>query len=211
MDVLIDDELANPPLDSEKTLAEMIDEVRRRLSDSSRMVMAIEGDGVELNSEALERAMTRPASSFQRIVMRTCAPAELVEAALDEALSSLQQARVQCASVVELLTQSNTTEAMIELGGVLRTWQEVHEGMRNGIGLLGVELQHLSSDSGDIETVFAEVRELLVQIKDVIQSRDTVLLADLLQYEFEPVADKWEYAIRLIRDHAAGLLPAGAT
>ena len=208
MDLWIDDQLADPPVDSSPTLSSLIDEVRRRIGGTGRMVVSIECDGVELGADRLDRAMTRSVESYERVVMRTCPPAELVEGALAQALSCLRQSRRQCAGIVKLIAESNPAEAMSTLAAVLGTWTQVHEGMRNSIGLLGQDVAQLSTDEVDIERTFQEVRELLIQIKEVVEARDTILLADLLQYELDPVADQWERAIRRVRDHAAELIPA---
>ena len=210
MDLLIDDQIVDPPVNSSQTLSELIDEVRGRMSDSGRMVVSIECDGVELSAADLDRAMTRSIASYEVLAMRTCAPAELVEGALDQALSCLRESRTQCATIVEYLAESNSAKAMSALAGVLGTWHQVHEGMRNAIGLLGVDVARLSTSEVDIEAVFGEVRDFLIQIKEVVEARDTVLLADLLQYELDPVADRWACAVQCVRDHAAGLVPAGA-
>ncbi len=210
MNLLIDDQIVDPPVDPSQTMSELIDEVRGRMSDTGRMVVAIECDGVELGAKELDRAMTRSIGAYESLVMRTCSPAELVEGALDQALSCLRESRVQCSSIVKYLAESNSVKAMSTLGGVLGTWHQVHEGMRNAIGLLGVDVAGLSTHDVDIESVFGEVRDLLIQIKEVVEARDTVLLGDLLQYELDPVADRWERAIQCVRDHAAGLVPAGA-
>ena len=210
MDVLIDDQLADPPIDPSQTMSALIDEVRGRLSDTGRMVVSIECDGVELNADELDRAMTRSIGTYGRLAMRTCAPAELVEGALDQALSCLRGSRAQCSTIVKHLAESNSAKAMSTLAGVLGTWHQVHEGMRNAIGLLGVDVARLSTSDVDIVVVFGEVRDLLIQIKEVVEARDTVLLGDLLQYELDPVVDRWERAIQCVRDHAAGLIPAGA-
>lgn len=208
MDVLIDDQIADPPVDASQTLSELIDEVRGRLSDTGRMIVSIECDGVELSAAELDRAMTRSIGNYESLAMRTCAPAELVEGALDQALSCLRESRTQCSMIVKHLAESNTAGAMSALAGVLGTWQQVHEGMRNAIGLLGVDVARLSTNEVDIVGVFGEVRDLLIQIKEVVEARDTVLLGDLLQYELDPVVDRWERAVQCVRDHAAGLIPA---
>ena len=75
----------------------------------------------------------------------------------------------------------------------------------------GLNLDHVPPRiQAGIEKVFGEVRDLLIQIKEVVEARDMVLLGDLLQYELDPVADRWERAIQRVHDHAVGLIPAGA-
>ena len=45
-------------------------------------------------------------------------------------------------------------------------------------------------------------KDVLLQIKDALQSRDYVLLADILQYEFHEVTEQWQAVIGRLHELA---------
>jgi hypothetical protein len=101
-----------------------------------------------------------------------------------------------------MLTEGKTSEAIEMLGDCLRIWQQIHDAVAKSIQMLDLDLTEVTIKDEPMLDVITQPKETLVQIKQALQAQDYVLLADVLQYEFGNVTDRWYLLIARLRQEA---------
>ena len=103
--------------------------------------------------------------------------------------------------VARLFRQADDAEALDMLQDLL----DVTRDFMNMIGVLRNEFC-LDGDSKAFNASAEQLSTLLTEMSEVLESSDWILLADLLEYEFLPLAQNWKQVIQNIREslrHAA--------
>ena len=102
----------------------------------------------------------------------------------------------EMAKVVSLMSQGATQVAGLfrqaEDLEALDTYQDLLDVARDFLNMVGSLQEELGlSGSKDMDEVLASFSSLLTEMIEVQENEDWVLLADLLEYEFLPVVEKW--------------------
>jgi hypothetical protein len=96
--------------------------------------------------------------------------------------------------VAKLFRQAEDLEA-------LDTYQDLLEVARDFLGMIGALQDELSLTSDEnMGSVLEEFSTLLTEMIDVQENEDWVLLADLVEYEFVPVVQKWQGVVTTLRN-----------
>jgi hypothetical protein len=97
--------------------------------------------------------------------------------------------------VARLFRQADDAEALDMLQDLL----DVTRDFMNMIGVLRNEFC-LDGDSRAFNESTEQLSSLLTEMSEVLESSDWILLADLLEYEFLPLAQNWKQVIQNIRE-----------
>lgn len=96
--------------------------------------------------------------------------------------------------VAELFRQADDAEA-------LETYQDLLDVTRNFLGMVGLLRNEYSlKDYAAYVDAAEEMTNLFTEMTDVLENEDWILLADLLEYEFLPSAEKWKKVIAQLRE-----------
>lgn len=96
--------------------------------------------------------------------------------------------------VAKLFRQAEDLEA-------LDTYQDLLEVARDFLGMIGTLQDEFSLRSDEnMGSVLEEFSTLLTEMIDVQENEDWVLLADLVEYEFVPVVQKWQGVVTTLRN-----------
>ncbi len=91
--------------------------------------------------------------------------------------------------VAELFRQADDAEA-------LETYQDLLDVVRDFLGMIGVLRDEFTmTEDAEFNTAVEEITDLFTEMSEVMENEDWILLADLLEYEFVPVAAKWKKVI----------------
>ena len=97
-------------------------------------------------------------------------------------------------SVAELFRQADDSEA-------LETYQDLLDVTRNFLSMIGLLRNEYSlKDHQSYLEAAEEMTNLFTEMTEVLENEDWILLADLLEYEFLPVAEKWKKVIAQLRE-----------
>jgi len=97
-------------------------------------------------------------------------------------------------SVAELFRQADDAEA-------LETYQDLLDVTRNFLGMIGVlRNEYTLKDHEEYEAIAEGMSSLFTEMTEVLENEDWILLADLLEYEFLPLVDKWKKVIAQLRE-----------
>jgi hypothetical protein len=197
--VLIDDQVYEPQVDPSQPLADLVQEVRERRSDAGRIIVGIRCDGRDITGNTFEQDMARSLRSYQEVNLHTGHPRHLVEDAMAQAEQMLEDADRDRGQVVESLTAGKTSEGIETLGGCMQAWHQVHQGIVNALALLNIKPEELSVGGRRLPEALQGLRGQLTQLKEALEARDYVLLADTLQYEFDAVRESWSAVVEAVR------------
>lgn len=202
MDLFIDDKVTDPDFTEGRSLDEALRYVQTDICSGHRFVVRVTCDGQEILAEDMEETLRKPADSFGRLELFTNTKGGLVTEAMKEAQASLEQTDRACREAGELLSQGRTVEGIEALGECLAVWQQIHDAVAKSIQLLALKTDSITIQEEPLEVVLSKPRDILTQVKEALESRDMILLADLLIYDLSDVTAQWLAIVNKLRDEA---------
>lgn len=188
MPVLIDD----IPIDLPgETLGEVLLAAKQRLDPSGRMIVEISVDGDNLVGDAIhdrahesieQRELSLTTADTRGLVVELL---EQVRGGLDEALRR-QEAAADC------LQRDEQVDALKHIGEAMSIWQQTEQAVRQCADLMAIELTELGADDASFEELCGNLITQLESLRDLLQARDTVAVADTLAYEWPETTEKWK-------------------
>ena len=203
MEFFLDDNQQDTALADISTVEDALHHVQSALCASGRVVVGIRCDGQDIPSTAMVETLRKPTSSVDRLEVFTGTRAELVDEAMQQASVCLAETDTACKRVAGLLTEGQTVDAVEALGECLRIWQQVHEAVAKSIEMLQLSAEQTAVNGVPLIELVSKPKEVLLQVRDALQASDYVLLADILQYEFQEVTEQWQAIIARLREEAA--------
>lgn len=202
MEVLLDGTRIDDVSAQSETLRQTLLGIQSRHCRASQLVVGLTCDGEVVSGEQMEEALGKRASEFNRVDITTSTAESLVFDAMTQASISLEDTESAVQSVANQLTEGRTDEAIKALSECLQVWQQVHTAVAHSIQILNIDVTAMMIQDETLTAVIAMPKDVLTQIKDALQAQDHVLLADLLQYEFSTVTEKWHAIIARLRQEA---------
>ncbi|UCG33328.1 MAG: hypothetical protein JSU68_01610 [Phycisphaerales bacterium] len=199
MDAFLDNEPWDHCLTDGDKLEALLALVNRDAADKGRTVIAIYCDGQEVNAEQLTEALAKPLSKFQRVELSSLPASEVAAAVLNQAAALVQETERNQCDIVELLNEGNTVRGMELLAGSFRLWQQAHEAVLQAVRLGRVDLDDVQVEGTPSVDIISGLRDRLAQIKESLEARDYVMLADILQYEIGDTVQRWKSLIAELR------------
>ncbi|TVQ63660.1 MAG: hypothetical protein EA379_03435 [Phycisphaerales bacterium] len=192
MQVYLDD----VPLDAAaSTLGDALRVGREQAESRGRIIVDARADGTPIPDDHLaspETATREPYADEIRLFSE--APRALVRAALTDAAQALLEVKTMQSEAAASLQQGRTEEAISELGGALRVWEQVKSAVEQGGMILNEPLDERPSMAGLIDGL----RDRLVGLQSALEQRDWAGVSDELAYELGDHADAWRSALLAI-------------
>lgn len=203
MDIRVDDELFDEPIGDRDRLESLIAAVNRTVGAQGRTVTAVFCDGRELDAEQLTQALQSPINEFARLELRS-QPAALVAGRIfSQAAALFEETEKDQPLIVEMLNEGNMVRGMELLAGSFRLWQQAHEAVTHAVRLAGIQLDEIRIGETASLDIINGLREKLAQIKEALEARDFVMLADILQYELTETIENWKALIAGLQERIA--------
>lgn len=191
MPVFVDDK----PVDlAGVNLAAMLESARGRLRDSGRVVVDVRLDGVALDGEELDRRMDEFVGDGE-LCLHTADPRDLSRSTLEMLLAQFDEVACNQKEIADLINRDELSEAMTRFADVMEKWRQSQEAIRNAAGLVEIDLGGLDVEGGTAIRVIEQVIERLKTMRDAIEARDFVGLADVLSYEGPDLVERWQKLI----------------
>jgi hypothetical protein len=206
VEVFVDDRRVDDALAAGATVEDAVRLVQSSVCSADRMVVGLRCDGRDIPADAMPDTLGKPANSFERLDVITGGRAELVADAMARASTCLSETEGSCRRVAELLTEAKTVEAAEMLGDCLRIWQQIYDAVGKSIEALQLDPERTTINDESLMDLIGKPKNVLLQIKSALQARDHVLLADILQYEFQEVTKSWHDLIAGLRRETENLI-----
>ncbi len=192
MHVYVDD---NPYAVSDlpaKTLRQIAQEIRQNLPAQKRILVAIYTDGQLVPPGELDVALDSPSTKYERVDFQTAEPQILAREVLKQARALVAEVAPVCEQAGEMLSSGQTGRAMEMLGSCFAVWNQVQESMSRSVDLLGLDLSKLQIEGKKADELLSQFADQLRHVKEALENRDYVQLSDILQYELQDVAPRWQ-------------------
>ena len=202
LEILIDDEVVERLHAKSSTVEEAVCSIQSSFASEDRMVIGLRVNGRNVDSQMMQDTLAQPLLSLERLEIMTGTRAELVTEAMDQASNCLEETERACQVAAELLTQGDTAEAAKSLGECFRVWQQIHDAVAKSIEMLRLSPDEMVIRDMPLVEIINKPVATLKQIKEALEARDHVLLADILQYELVEVTQGWHDMVAKLRSEA---------
>jgi hypothetical protein len=118
---------------------------------------------------------------------------------LAEVEEQLDEADRLKGEAVDLLHRNAAVRAMERLSGCFTTWQHAQESLAKTAQLLRIDLKRVTIDGRTLADVMTDFAGQLREVKQAMEGRDFVTLADVLTYEMTETSQHWHTAIGALR------------
>lgn len=187
------------------TVEEAVRHAQAHHCPPDRLVISLKCDGQDVSPAQMDQTLRRRAGDVQRLEIVTGSRRALVLDVLTQAFASLEETVATSQNAGELIVQGAIAEGIEALGECTRAWQQIHQAIFQTIGLLGPTARQLTIDDRDLDDLLEEPRDALLQVKKALLAKDHVLLADVLQYEFNDALNIWRAVLARLTDMAKAL------
>lgn len=133
-------------------------------------------------------------SDVQSVDIRTMAVGDVAVEITRELYKVVTLMGEGASRVAELFRQSDDAEA-------LETYQDLLDVTRDFISMISTLRGEFSlKDHKEFVDASSQLSDLFTEMNEVLANEDWILLADLLEYEFQPAVNRWKKVIALLRE-----------
>jgi hypothetical protein len=195
MSVTIDHE----PLAAEKMGLRTIGQLLSHIQRDNRLVTNLLIDGQEPDLDCIS-TIRHSLLNSHTLFIETADPEIMALDALDEVEAQLRETDRLRADAVEMLQRGQSSKALEKLSGCFSTWQNAQESVLKVAQLLRIDLENVRMHGLPLTGLLTSFSEQLRQIKNALENRDFVTLADILTYEANETSSQWRQAFDALRE-----------
>lgn len=174
------------------TVGNALDAAKRHLSGTDLLVFGIRCDEADVSPEGVEDILIRPVNDFSMLEFVTGHPIDVVLTALRQTRMALSDSFTGVREAAEALSRGRISKAMSALVRCLAVWGQTHETVAQGGALCRLDFESLIIEGRPLLDWLHDLARQLRGLKSAIESRDHVLLGDILQYELDETLRGWE-------------------
>jgi len=191
MPVYLDDE---PMPHQGSDLASVLDAAHKKLAATGRVVVELKIDGQAVLSQELdETGGLLPPDAEVRLY--SADPRLLASSVLGDLRLELDRAREAQANAARLFQHDQPADAMRAVGEAIMVWQTAQQGLMQSSQLVGINLDQHRFEDRAVTEFLNDVIGKIRQLRDLIESGDTVGLSDTLGYEWPELTDRLDRLI----------------
>ena len=206
MSVLIDGQpVATADLPAGITVGELTDWVKGALEGRNAILFGIRCDGEEVSTTRLDEVMSRSLGEFEQLEFVSGFARDVVLDVLEESRRCFVESFANVKQAAEDMAAGNIAQGMAELVECVGIWSNVHEAIVNGGALVGIDFDRLVIGGRHILDWLKDLNTRLREIKNAVESRDNVLLGDILRYEMDETLGGWENMLNGFIEHVRGI------
>jgi hypothetical protein len=140
----------------------------------------------------MESKLKRPVGDFRRVEVLTGTQPQLVREAMAQAQEALGATEAELGAIADQLIEGRIIESVQRLADSLAIWQQIHDAVSKSIQMLDLDPQLIIVEDQSLVEAIRGPKGMLLQVKEALEAKDYVMLADVLQYEFEPAVNTWQ-------------------
>lgn len=177
------------------SIKDVIQAANAQANSQGRIVVEVSLGGTVIPASELEARQDEALPTGQDICLLSSKPSELAIDTLNQCTLALDEARKVTAEAAQLLQQDNINGAIEQIAMSVNIWQQVQAVVSQSTQLTGIDLNTRQLDGEPINDIIQQHVGHLTELRDLLQSRDTLGLADVLTYEWPGVLDRWQQLI----------------
>ena len=206
MIVTLDGRRVDESFAHDSTLQTLIDQIKAgHLND--RLVVSVAVDGRRLGDADLDARLELTVANNAQVDLESADSATLVGDVLQGLARHFEQAGAQLPGIADRLNSGDLAAAMRDVAGFITLWQTCYRGLAQCSGLLNEDLTAREHDGRTVQAHLEELIEKLTALRGALESRDVVLLADLVRYELPPLSWAWRALLINLAEQLAAVVP----
>ena len=176
-----------------------IGQVLSHLQRDNRLVVNLLIDGQQPDFDCLPQVRQSPINGHT-LFIETAEPREMALEVISEVETQLREADRLKADAVELLqTSGGGARAMEKLSGCFSTWHSAQESVVKVARLLRIDLDAVRVSDQSLAELISNFSGQLRAVRQALEARDFVTLADVLAYEMTETSTQWRDALGAVR------------
>ena len=184
-------------------LGDVLLEAQKQLEADGRIIVEVLLDGAPLVGDDLfDRQNEAVGNATLNLV--TANPRELVIDTLGEIHRMLEVAGESQTQAADSLQRDDPAGAYESIGEAMTIWQQTERAVRESAQIMEITLEDLIIDGKTFSELTTHLIEQLGTLRSLLQSRDTVALADTLQYEWPETTIQWQKAVEQLIERLNG-------
>lgn len=169
----------------------MLDQIRTQHLDD-RLIVSVTVDGHRHTDDELHDVMARPIGADVQLDLETADRQELVCEALRGLALEFADAGGQLGEIAERLNSDDVAGAVRDVGRFVGLWQTCHRALAQCGELLDEDLTQRTYEGRPLQSWLQELITKLRDLREALDARDMVLLADLVRDELPPLGRTWQ-------------------
>jgi hypothetical protein len=165
----------------------------------NRLVVNMLIDGEEPDLDRMSD-VKRVLLNGHTLFIETAEPREMALDAMAEVEQQLAEADRLKSEAVDLFQRNTAVRAMEKLSGCFSTWHHAQESLLKTAQLLRIDLMRVNVHGRSLHDVLGQFIGQLREVKQAMENRDFVTLADVLTYEMTETTELWRAAIAAMRE-----------
>jgi hypothetical protein len=175
-----------------------VGDVLCHLQTQNRLVTHVLIDGLSPDLDQVGQLRRRPLLGHT-VFIETTEPRQIALDVLDGIDRQMTDADAARCTALEHLSANEPNKALQKLSGCFTAWQSAQEAIEKVAQLLRVDLNLVRVDDITLTQALDAFAGQLRSVREALESRDYVLLADTLQYEMEATIAQWREALVQLR------------
>lgn len=188
MAIYLDDE---PTALTGDDLSSVLAAAREQAQRDGRVVVEVQVDGEAVGADQLDAA-DEIAVADREVRLYSAEPKALARQTLEQVRPRLAEVKQIQEQAAEHLQQDEGPQAMARVRDMIEIWLQTQQAVLHSAVLVGIDLNELKVDDTPFERITAELLAKLQEVKVLLETQDSVALADTLQYEWPDLADQWD-------------------
>lgn len=177
------------------SIKDVIQAANAQAMSLGRIVVEVSLDGQVIAADELESRQEESIPVDKDICLLSSRPSELAIDTLNQCMLALDEARKATSEAAQMLQQDNVNAAVEQIAKSVNIWQQVQAVVSQSTQLTSIDLNTRQLDGEPINDIIQQHVGHLTELRDLLQARDTLGLADVLTYEWPGVLDRWQQLI----------------
>jgi len=206
MIVTLDGQRLNVSFPANCTLEKLIEQIRAKHNEC--LIVSVALNGQRLDDKTLQATLAQSVPDSAQVDLASGDPVQLVGDALRGLGLEFVAGGDRLAGIAERLQSTEAAAAVQDISEFIGLWNTCHRVLVQCSGLLNQDLAQQSYEGRTVQAWFEEAVSRLSGLRDALENRDLVLLADMLRYELPPVCNTWQQLLNRVADQLAVPTPA---
>lgn len=166
--------------------------------NKNRLVTQVLIDGKAPDLDHVPQWRGRPLLGHT-IYIETHSPIDIATDVLNEIGRQMDAAEVSREQAIDDLHAAAPNKALQKLSSCFSTWQAAQQAIGQVAKLLKINLDQVRVQDATLASALTDFASQLRDVRDAIESRDYVTLADVLTYEIGRTISQWREALGQLR------------
>ncbi|HPF38115.1 MAG TPA: hypothetical protein P5081_09155 [Phycisphaerae bacterium] len=199
--------LATEGIDADASVSSVVERAKTMLLETygDSILLEVICDGEAIDAGRLEETLADPVSKYGRLEFVSGSRRTVVVESLRASKRSISDTFELVRDAANQLNAGSVASGMQRLIDCVEIWSQAHEAMISSGHLLELDMEELVIADKHVFEWLREPATKLRDIRDAIESRDHVMLVDILRYEMDEFLEGWEKMLEAYADYVQGM------